>query len=267
MLQFQSLATYGVEDLVANAIIYGLLATTFFMLFWVVYRKKFQPRRIQKKRKHPSASIRLEIKNSIIALMVFTVIDVLIYAAQLNGYTQIYTDIKQYGWLYLGFSVVLMILLHDTWFYFTHRLMHHPKIYRAVHKVHHLSSDPSPFAALSLHPFEVMIDAGVFVVFAFLFPVHMAALWIWQLTHLTLDVIGHLGYEIYPKGFNTHWLFKFKTPTTHHNMHHEKSNGNYGLYFTWWDRIFKTEFKNYNQVFNAIHEKVAKAEEESKIAA
>ena len=31
MLQFQSLATYGVEDLVANAIIYGLLATTFFI--------------------------------------------------------------------------------------------------------------------------------------------------------------------------------------------------------------------------------------------
>jgi sterol desaturase/sphingolipid hydroxylase (fatty acid hydroxylase superfamily) len=111
-----------------------------------------------------------------------------------------------------------------------------------------------------MHPFEVLIDAGVFVVFAFLFPVHIVALWIWQLTHLTLNVIGHLGYEIYPKGFNSHWLFKFKAPTTHHNMHHEKSNGNYGFYFTWWDRIFNTEFKNYNQVFNAIHERKAKAE-------
>jgi lathosterol oxidase len=155
---------------------------------------------------------------------------------------------------------VAMILLHDTWFYFTHRLMHHPKIYRHVHKVHHQSTDPSPFAAFSFHPIEALIDGGVFVVFAFTFPVHMIALWIWQLIHVVLNIVAHLGYEIYPKGFNKHWLFKFKAPATHHNMHHAKTLGNYGFYFTWWDKLLKTEFKDYNQVYDSIHERISNNE-------
>ncbi len=72
-----------------------------------------------------------------------------------------------------------------------------------------------------------------------------------------MNVIAHLGYEMYPKNFNTHWLFKLKTPSTHHNMHHEKVHGNYGLYFTWWDKLCKTEFKDYNSTYNAIQHRIA----------
>ena len=257
---FKNLALYGTKDLVANAIIYMVLAGSFFTVFWVIFKKKFQNRRIQPNRRKQSASVKSEIINSLIALLVFTVVDILIYVAQLKGYTRIYTNINQYGWVYLIFSVAAMILMHDAWFYFTHRLMHHPILYRHVHRVHHQSTDTSPFTGLSMHPFEVLMDAGIFVVFAFLFPVHMVALWAWQLIHMTLNVIGHLGYEIYPKGFNRHWLFKLKTTSTHHNMHHERSAGNYGFYFTWWDKIFNTEFKNYHDVYDAIHERADKAE-------
>ena len=82
----------------------------------------------------------------------------------------------------------------------------------------------------------------------------------WQLIQMILNVIGHLGYEIYPKGFNTHWLFRWKTPSTHHNMHHMKFNGNYGLYFTWWDRIFKTEFKDYNETYEKVQTRIRGSE-------
>jgi uncharacterized protein (DUF2147 family) len=149
-----------------------------------------------------------------------------------------------------------MIVLHDAWFFFTHRLMHHPKLFKHVHRVHHRSVDPSPFAAFSFHPLEAIIEGAVYVVFSFLFPVHLLALLAWQFLQMILNVIGHLGYEIYPKGFNTHWLFKWKTPSTHHNMHHAKFNGNYGLYFTWWDRIFKTEFKDYNETYEKVQERI-----------
>jgi sterol desaturase/sphingolipid hydroxylase (fatty acid hydroxylase superfamily) len=128
--------------------------------------------------------------------------------------------------------------------------------------VHHLSTDPSPLAAFSFHPLEAMAEGGVYVVFAFLLPLHLAALWSWQVIQLIMNVIAHLGYEIYPKGFNTHWLFRFKTPSTHHNMHHEKFHGNYGLYFTWWDKIFKTEFKDYNQTYEGIQQKISEKEPE-----
>ncbi len=68
----------------------------------------------------------------------------------------------------------------------------------------------------------------------------------------TLNAVGHLGYEIYPKGFTKNKIWKWKTTSTHHNMHHEKFRGNYGVYFTFWDRWFKTEFKDYHQVFENI---------------
>jgi len=260
LLQFEELLNYGVWDLAINLIIFGGITVPFFLVFWVLYKERFQPRRIQPKRNRFSLSIRRELKYSIISLCIFTVIDALIYLAQLKGYTKLYTDVDKYGWAYLVFSVILIIFLHDALFYFIHRFMHHPKIYNRVHKLHHLSTDPSPFAAFSFHPLEALCEASIYVIFAFLFPVHMAALWAWQIIQVTLNVIAHLGYEIYPENFNRHWLFKFKTPSTHHNMHHAKVNGNYGLYFTWLDKLFKTEFKDYNETYDAIQERIKESD-------
>jgi ferredoxin len=61
-----------------------------------------------------------------------------------------------------------------------------------------------------------------------------------------------MGYEVYPSWWNGHWLLKWKTPATHHNMHHEYFEGNYGLYFTWWDRWMGTEFKEYNNRYQHL---------------
>jgi lathosterol oxidase len=64
-------------------------------------------------------------------------------------------------------SLALMLLLHDAWFYWTHRLMHHPKIFRHVHLVHHRSINPSPWAAYSFHPIEAVIEAGIYLLIVF----------------------------------------------------------------------------------------------------
>ena len=73
---------------------------------------------------------------------------------------------------------------------------------------------------------------------------------------MSFNVISHSSYEFYPKGFTRNSWFRFKTATTHHNMHHAKFNGNYSLYFTWWDTIMGTEFKNYHETFDAVHERI-----------
>lgn len=251
---------YGFWDYFINVLIFAAIATPAFLVFWVLFKDKFKARRIQSTRKHSSIAIRNEIKNSIVSLLILTVIDILIYMAQLKGYTKIYTNVSEYGWPYLFFSVAVIIVLHDTIFYWVHRFMHHPKIYNIVHKVHHQSTDPSPFAAFSFHPFEAILEGLPYIVFAFLLPVHIIALWAWQLIQVTCNVIAHLGYEIYPKNFNRHWIFKFKTPSTHHNMHHAKVHGNYGLYFTWWDKLFKTEFKDYDTKYDEVQERISHKE-------
>ena len=257
--QLREVLIYYVYDCAANIVIFAALAVPLFYLFWVIYTKKFQTHRIQTKRSRTSLAVRSEIRNSIMSLFIFSVVDALNYLAQLKGYTKIYTHVSDYGWWYLGFSAVVLIFLHDTIYYFMHRFMHHPKVYNLVHKVHHQSSDPSPFATFSFHPIEAVMEAGVYVIFAFLLPVHMIALWTWQLIQVTLNVVAHLGYEVYPKNLNKHWLLRFKAPCTHHNMHHAKFHGNYGLYFTWWDKIFGTEFKDYNETYDAIHERIDRA--------
>ena len=198
-----------------------------------------------------------EIGNSALTLVMFALVDLGLYWAHEAGHTQLYNRVSDHGWWYLAGSIGLMLLLHDAWFYWTHRLMHHPFLFRHVHKVHHQSVDPSPFAAFSFHPLEALIEAGIYVLFAFLFPVHLLALYGWQLIQMVLNVIGHLGYELYPPSFTTHWLFRWKTPSTHHNMHHARFKGNYGLYFTWWDRWLNTEFADYQETYRQLHKRIA----------
>ncbi len=247
---------YGFWDFVSNSLVYVTIALPFFIVFWWVWKQKFQHRRIQEIKRSNTALLRHELKYSVTTLLTFAVVDVAIYIVQKNGYTQIYDHVSDYGWVYFSLSIALMILLHDAWFFFTHRLMHHPKLFKHIHKVHHQSIDPSPFAAFSFHPLEALVEAGAYIIFSFLFPIHLFALLGWQIIQMVLNVIGHLGYEIYPKGFNTHWLFRWKTPSTHHNMHHSHFSGNYGLYFTWWDKLFKTEFTDYNKKYDSLHERI-----------
>jgi len=43
--------------------------------------------------------------------------------------------------------------------------------------------------------------------------------------------------------------------STHHNMHHQRSNCNYGLYFNFWDRVMGTNDSRYELEFERIKER------------
>lgn len=256
MPTFKELLQNGFWNFSTYALVYAIFVVPAFFIFWRWFKQRFQARRIQQKPKSTPKVIRHEIKYSIVSLLIFAVVDVLIYVAMQNGYTKIYMDVGEHGWIYLVFTAIAMILINDAWFYWTHRLMHHPRLFRHIHLVHHRSIDPSPFAAFSFHPLEALVEIAIYVIIAFSFPVHLFALLAWQIFQMAFNVLGHLGYEIFPKGFNRHWLFQWKTPSTHHNLHHSKFKGNYGLYFTWWDRWFGTELKEYHRTFEQIHERL-----------
>ena len=53
---------------------------------------------------------------------------------------------------WLPLSVLLYLLAHDTWFYWTHRWMHRPRPFRIAHAVHHASRPPTAWAAMSFSP-------------------------------------------------------------------------------------------------------------------
>jgi sterol desaturase/sphingolipid hydroxylase (fatty acid hydroxylase superfamily) len=62
--------------------------------------------------------------------------------------------------------------------------------------------------------------------------------------------------EVHLSGVPKNWvripLLKYKTASTHHNLHHEKFKGNYGLYFTFWDKWMKTEIAEYESKFDKV---------------
>ena len=68
------------------------------------------------------------------------------------------------GWL------AAVLVVHDTYFYWSHRLLHHPRVFAAVHHLHHRSHTPSPFSALAFHPVEAVLQ-GIWAVPLFLLPI------------------------------------------------------------------------------------------------
>ncbi|MEL6172893.1 MAG: sterol desaturase family protein, partial [Pseudomonadota bacterium] len=121
-----------------------------------------------------------------------------------------------------------------------HRFVHAPGIYDRVHRTHHLSTNPSAFAAFAFHPLEAVLEIAVFVVIVMLIPMTLSALILVGLFSLIYNVYGHLGYEIMPRFIAKSPLGYVLNKSAYHNQHHRTYRYNYGLYTAIWDRLFGT---------------------------
>jgi sterol desaturase/sphingolipid hydroxylase (fatty acid hydroxylase superfamily) len=74
---------------------------------------------------------------------------------------------------------------------------------------------------------------------------------------MVYNVYGHLGYELYPKGFASSRIGLWINTSVNHNQHHQYFNGNYGLYFLWWDRWMGTLREDYSKEFDAVKTRVS----------
>jgi sterol desaturase/sphingolipid hydroxylase (fatty acid hydroxylase superfamily) len=149
-------------------------------------------------------------------------------------------------------STLAVILIHDTYFYWTHRWMHHPSVYRWVHAVHHRSTAPTPWAAFAFHPIEAVIESGSLVPLVWLVPLHPGAILISVIYLALMNVLGHLGYEFFPAWVARTGLWDWQNVTTHHDWHHRTMRGNYSLYFNFWDRVCGTNDPAYRAQFLAL---------------
>jgi Delta7-sterol 5-desaturase len=157
------------------------------------------------------------------------------------GWTQIYTDIAQFPIWYLPVSVAAFLVAHDTWFYWTHRLMHRPYWFKLAHAVHHESRPPTAWAAMSFHPWEAITGAVIIPLLVFLIPIHVAALGVVLTIMTVMGITNHMGWELFPKVMVNGVLGRLLITATHHQKHHDKYRGNYGLYFRFWDKICGTD--------------------------
>ena len=219
-----------------------------FVLFGIFGRfsnqHRIQPRRATR------ADLRREITHSVKTVMVYATVALVTIALIDHGAMRLYMEPGQYGWIYLALSVPLLLVLHDAYFYWVHRLMHHPRVFQRVHRIHHLSHTPTSWAAYSFSVWEAFAMT-LFVPMAMaLIPLHPVALFVFLAIMIIRNAMGHSGVEFHPIGWVDSPLDALTT-VTHHDLHHQKLRGNYGLYFTWWDRWMGTELPGYKAAFRS----------------
>lgn len=250
-LSLDCLAYIGGFQLFMNSIRYYPIAGLIFLVFWVWRKREFLHFRIQQK--WPDAArIWSEIRYSFATLAIFTSLAVLSISLSKLGIGQIYKDVDQHGWLWIFGSFAILTVWHETWFYWMHRAVHSKFLFKHVHKVHHQSSNPSPFTAYAFHPLEAVLEGLYLNIFTLLVPTHYMVLLIHIAYAMIMNIWLHSGYELYPKSWLKNPITKWLNTSTHHNMHHSRGNYNYSLYFNVWDRLCGTNHAEYETTFNEV---------------
>lgn len=233
---------------------YFLIAGTLFCACYYWFRKKFAKNKIQT-RSIQSRDLKREILHSLQALIVFTCYWVILVKTPIKSYTLLYDDLTLKSLVWFMPSILVALIIHDTYFYWMHRALHHKRLFHITHHLHHRSSNPTPFASYSFHLLESMAEGVVVILIVFLIPMHIWALTLFAILAFAINAYGHLGYEIAPLWLRKSKLFLVINTSIYHNLHHKHSRGNYGLYFRFWDRIMKTEDPNYIKQYDKIQQR------------
>ena len=206
---------------VSNILRYFIFAGIPFLIFYKLYKGSFVANKIQERFAEQKDFTR-EIFYSLQAALIFAAIAIVLLHSPLKAYTQIYSDLSSHSLWWVPVSVALALILHDTYFYWMHRMLHHPKLYKKAHLVHHKSITPSPWASYSFHFFESVLEGMIAPLILFLIPMHPLSFLLFTVFALIINVYGHLGFEIAPKWFRNSFLFQITNSSVHHNLHHEK---------------------------------------------
>lgn len=157
-----------------------------------------------------------------------------------SGNSKIYLNAHEFGLWYLPVSLALYLFFHETYFYWTHRLLHHYQ-FKKCHYVHHESRIPTAWTSFSFHPFEALIQAIILPALIFFIPIHWTVLAFFLLIMSFCGVMNHLGFELYASFLEKRFSL---ISASHHQLHHRQVNVNFGLYFSIWDKWMKTEGEN-----------------------
>ncbi|KAK2186963.1 hypothetical protein NP493_183g01009 [Ridgeia piscesae] len=117
------------------------------------------------------------------------------------------------------FELTIFCLVEEVLFYYGHRLIHHPWLYKHIHKQHHEWTVPIGLCSIYAHPVEfVFCNLVPPVVGPILLGSHIATSWLWFALALMSTTISHCGYH-----------FPFLPSPEAHDFHHSQFVNNYGV--------------------------------------
>ncbi len=222
------------------ALRYLLIAGTAYWLFWGGDPGRRRSRQLN--RQPPQReTIRHEVTASLIATPIYALPAAAALEGWKHGYTKLYLDPMAYGWWWLPLSAVIYLLAHDAFYYWLHRGLHHRRVFAWAHRGHHLSRDPSPFASFSFDPAEALLTAWFLPALTLFIPIQLGVAAALLMLMTMTAVMNHAGREVWSLSWLRQPMGRYLITATHHDRHHKALTRNFGLYFRFWDKIFKTD--------------------------
>ena len=182
-----------------------------------------------------------EIRYSLLSTPIYAFPAAITLEAWKAGGTKLYLDPGGYPLWWLPVSFVLLLIVQDTHYYWTHRLLHHRRMFAWAHAAHHRARDPSPFASFAFDPAEAVLTAWLLPVLAFVIPLNIWMLAVLLTVMTAAAVMNHCGRELWPDAWVRSGPGAQIITATHHSRHHTHMKSNFGLFFRVWDRWCGTD--------------------------
>ena len=228
-------------SLTINLLFYAVTTCSIFCALRLFWKKGLERHKIQQ-REASRADVRREILTSLRSVLIFSVIYTATYFGTKANLFIVYPGIQPLGILYLVASIGAILVAHDTYFYWIHRLMHHRYFFRRFHRTHHKSVTPTVFACYALDVPEAVLLGCFIPLWLLVVPMQLAGLLIPATLVLFRNAIGHCGVELFAHGASRSRWFGWLATNTDHDLHHSTGRYNYGFLFSGWDRLMGTEY-------------------------
>ncbi|KAK4938055.1 c-5 sterol desaturase [Elasticomyces elasticus] len=202
--------------------------------------------------KYLKNQVRMEIVQANKAMPVMSLLTAGCMLAEVRGYSKLYDSLSDAPFsLYNIIQFPFFVLFTDFCIYWIHRGLHHPLVYKTLHKPHHKWIVPTPYASHAFHPLDGFAQSIPYHLFPFLFPLQKFA-------YIALFVFINF-WTIFIHDGEYYANSPLINGAACHTMHHLYFNYNYGQFTTLWDRMGGSYRKPNDELFNKST-KVSKTE-------
>ena len=212
-----SLAAYGhhwLANLRIDLTRYAAFAIAVWFVIWVLLRGPMARRKIREATPPPRQLI-VEFAISLRTVAIFSTVGLIMFGLDRVGLMRGPAIAGRLGWGWGIASLALMVVAHDAYFYWTHRAVHDPRLFRTFHRRHHRSHNPSPFSAYSFDLAEAAVQAAFVPIWMLIVPTSWPVVGLFMIHQIARNTLGHCGYEVFPSTADGRPLLGFKIGRAH----------------------------------------------------
>jgi sterol desaturase/sphingolipid hydroxylase (fatty acid hydroxylase superfamily) len=139
-------------------------------------------------------------------------------------------------------AAVATVLLRSLAGYFLHRVQHEVRMLWRIHRVHHCDTHIDISTSLRNHPLEIVVLFGGTVPLALAAGFDPWVLAAYELFDNMINAFAHANVRL-PEKIDRPLRWIFVTPNMHclhHSAWQPETDSNYGVVFSFWDRLFGT---------------------------